>query len=117
MVSINFIFNDDQHEVTTHEDGDYVFSSQNILQDVLDNKSNNLYSDEENDYSNNDEDSDPKNKEPSSCFKNNNLIKNIIGYLNEGIIMQRNELVNYREMTSNTCFISKIGPKNVKKTP
>lgn len=49
-------------------------------------------------------------KGPSIIIQKDHSIENVIGSLNEGIITR------LRQMISNTCFIFKIEPKNIKET-
>lgn len=46
---------------------------------------------------------------PPIRIQKDHSIENVIGNLNEGVIIRSIEII------SNTCFISKIKPKNIKK--
>lgn len=97
MESINVVIGDTYED--KGEDDDEVPSQQT---DVPDNKSNIVH-----EITNSDD--LQINKESSIRVHKDHLMDNIIGNLNEGFITRS------RESISNSCFISKIDPKNVKK--
>ena len=112
MESINVIVDDESAE-QPNDDEEVILTTPDVRPNV-NNEVYDLESEEENNIVP-DKEASPTTEQriPSRRIQKNHPVQDVIGDINEGVQTHRKASVNYLDMISNLCFVSKIEPKNV----